>query len=501
MADFGSPVAQNVQPPSLQSLSTLMGLRGQQLQQQQQQQNLDKGAAETQMTQQNAQQRAAVAGVDWSKYDDGTGTISTDKMLGDAGLRKAAGDSFLDVVKQGAAMRGMQLQNKQTLVSLNDGLRNQFGAVVGALRTDPDVIADNPTGRQKVAQAITQFGEAGGPDAMKVAQIYAPVAVHAPQGKLVRGINAIQLQAMDASRQAGAQSPTYANTGSALQQTNPQAAEGSLGGGTGGAPIPTGVAPGQQDTVESDAQGNRYIVSRSPSGAIVGTRPVPGTQGTGGTGSGPVNLPANVTPDQRNALAGEVSTQATQASQAGGIHAINQQIYDLAQQPSTTNKWGALGSKLREYTGVDPLPFSSADDYDSMTKMVAQSNMRMSQAMGVHTDQQSSQVAQASGSQHYSPEALKNVVSVNDAMVKAQQMYASGLSNAIQNKGYGAANDFKTKWGSSFDLGAAEYMAAKDSGSASRLAEVKTKLGLSDPKKAAELAAKIKAMHDVSGMQ
>lgn len=229
MADFGSPVAQNVQPPSLQSLSTLMGLRGQQLQQQQQQQNLDKGAAETQMTQQTAQQRAAVAGVDWSKYDDGTGTISTDKMLGDASLRKAAGDSFLDVVKQGAAMRGMQLQNKQTLVSLNDGLRNQFGAVVGALRTDPDVIADNPTGRQKVAQAITQFGEAGGPDAMKVAQIYAPVAVHAPQGKLVRGINAIQLQAMDASRQASAQSPTYVDNGQQLTPTNPQAAGGSLG--------------------------------------------------------------------------------------------------------------------------------------------------------------------------------------------------------------------------------------------------------------------------------
>ena len=237
MPDFGSPVAQNVNAGNgLKTVSDLMGLQ-QQKQQiqsgaigiQQQQQNLEKGDAQTQMTKQDAQQRAAIAKVDWSKYDDGTGTVSTDKMLGDSELRKAAGDQFLDVIKHGAAVRGMQMQNKQALVNLNDGLRSQFGSVVGALRTDPDVIADNPMGRQKVTAAMDQYAQAGGPDAANIAKIYGPIVDHAPKGKLVRGISAIQLQALDASRQAGAQAPSFTDTGSGLQQTNPQAAGGDLG--------------------------------------------------------------------------------------------------------------------------------------------------------------------------------------------------------------------------------------------------------------------------------
>lgn len=237
MPDFGSPVAQNVNAGNgLKSLSDMMGLQ-QQKQQiqsgaigiQQQQQNLDKGDAQTQMTKQDAQQRAAIAKVDWNKYDDGTGTVSTDKMLGDSELRKAAGDQFLQVLQHGASVRGVQMQNKQALVNLNDGLRSQFGSVIGALRTDHDVIADNPTGRQKVTAAMGQFAQAGGPDAANIAKIYAPIVDHAPQGKLVGGISAIQLQALDASRQAAAQAPNFTDTGAALQQTNPQAAGGNLG--------------------------------------------------------------------------------------------------------------------------------------------------------------------------------------------------------------------------------------------------------------------------------
>ncbi len=238
MPDWGTPVAQNVQAPNFtQTLSGLIGLKQQQqalesgaLNIQQQQQNLTRTAAETQMTQQSAAQRQGIAGIDWSKYDDGTGTISTDKMLSDTDLRKRSGDQFPQILQTAAAARTQQLQNKQSLVNLNDGLRNQFGVVVGALRADPDVIADNPTGRQKVTAAISQFGEAGGPDAARVAQIYAPVAEHSPQGQLARGISAIQLQAMDASRQAAAEAPQYANTGGSLVQTNPQAAGGNLAG-------------------------------------------------------------------------------------------------------------------------------------------------------------------------------------------------------------------------------------------------------------------------------
>lgn len=223
--DFGAPVAAGTNPPNLaqttQTLSGLIGLK-------QQQQSLQLGAAQVQQQQQTAQQRSAIAGIDWSKYDDGTGTVSTDKMLGDKDLQSRAGDQFPDLLQKAAQIRSAQTQNKQLIANLSGTQREQFGSVVGALRTDPDVIADNTAGRQKVADSIAQFGQQS-PEAAQVAQTYGQVAVHAPQGQLARGVNAIQLQAMDASRQAGAQAPNYLATGGGFQQTNPQAAGGSMG--------------------------------------------------------------------------------------------------------------------------------------------------------------------------------------------------------------------------------------------------------------------------------
>lgn len=70
MPDFGAPVAQNVQPPSLQNLSTLMGLKGQQLQQQTQQQNLDIGANTAQAAQQTMQERQRITQMMQTGKDD-----------------------------------------------------------------------------------------------------------------------------------------------------------------------------------------------------------------------------------------------------------------------------------------------------------------------------------------------------------------------------------------------------------------------------------------------
>ena len=272
--DFGAPIAAGINPDPLSGLKTIASLMSLQQQKQaiesqgltiqQQQQNLQKGAAATQVEQQVAAQRQAIAGVDWSKYDDGTGTVSTDKMLSDPALRQAAGDQFLDVIKAGAAVRGQQITNKQAIVGLNDKLRGQFGDMVGALRTDPDVIADNPAGRQKVADAMQNFGEVGGPDAQRVAGIYGQVAVHAPPGQLARGVNAIQLQAMDASRQAAAQAPQFTGTGATLKQTNPQAAGGDLGAS---GDLITSVPPGM--SVFQDQAGNSWAFNpQNPGHAI-----------------------------------------------------------------------------------------------------------------------------------------------------------------------------------------------------------------------------------------
>jgi len=270
MADFGQPVAQNVQNP-IQTMSQFLGmqqaqqnLQTGQIAQQQAQQNLQTGQLRQQQERQTTQQRQGIANIDWSKYDDGTGTVSTDKMLSDTDLQKKAGDQFPDILQKAAMVRTQQLQNKKSLVDLNDGLRSQFGSMMGAFRNDPDVIADNPAGRQKIAQGIAQFGAAGGPDAQRVADIYAPVVTHAPPGKLQRGIEAIQLQAMDASRQAAAQSPNYVNTGASMKNVNPQAAGGNL---SGTPDIANSVAPGTHTFTGAD--GNLYAFNPQDPGRTI----------------------------------------------------------------------------------------------------------------------------------------------------------------------------------------------------------------------------------------
>lgn len=70
MPDFGAPVAQNVQAPSLQNLSTLMGLKGQQLTQQTQQQNLEIGANTAQAATQTMQERQRITQMMQSGTDD-----------------------------------------------------------------------------------------------------------------------------------------------------------------------------------------------------------------------------------------------------------------------------------------------------------------------------------------------------------------------------------------------------------------------------------------------
>lgn len=279
MPDFGAPVAANIQAPNpnqgIQTLSNLLSLQGQK-------QQLQTGAAQAQMAQQSAQQRQGIANIDWSKYDDGTGMISTDKMLGDPSLRAASGDQFMDVMKTGAMIRSQQLQNKQSLVNLNNGLRDQLGSIAGALRTDPDVVNDTPAGRQKVSDAIAQFGAAGGPDAQRVASIFGPMVQHVPQGSLARSINTLQMQAMDASRQAGAQAPSYVNTGGALSNVNPQAAGGNLNGSPD---VPLTLSPGEAasrvPTFQNGQPGTVSLGSITPG--------APGYGGGNAFGSGRLN--------------------------------------------------------------------------------------------------------------------------------------------------------------------------------------------------------------------
>lgn len=474
--DFGSPVAVNIDTSpnkGIKTLSDLMSLKqlGQTIQSgaltiQQQQQNLQKGAAETQSTEQSAAQRKGIAGIDWSKYDDGTGTVSTDRMLADDGLRTTAGDQFLDVLKQGAAIRGQQVQNKQAIAGLNDTLRNQFGSLVGALRTDPDVIADNPTGRQKVADSIRQFGEVGGPDAQRVAGIYGQVVNHAPQGQLARGINAIQLQAMDASAQAGRQAPGYASTGAKLTNTNPQAAGGNL---QGSPDIKTEVPPGA--TMFADPTGAQWQINPQNPGQAVRV------------GQGGQEKPLVLSPGDAQAipvLEEERNQARNYITSAPIAHATNEGVLHEIDKVST----GTIGPKLQGIFSSLGIASDSAEArasaYDLVGKYLERNALEAAKAMGPHTNAGLESALKANGSVSYNPTAIKKLTKLNDAIVTGAEAYQPGLEKAVSanpQRGVLAKREFDQAWAQNFDPRIMMYERAIRTGDKETKSEIERQMG------------------------
>jgi hypothetical protein len=503
MADFGAPVAQNVQTPNgLQTLSGLMNLRQQQqgldsqnLQIQQQKQNLQKGAAETQMTQQSAGQRQGIAGIDWAKYDDGTGTISTDKMLGDTELRQRAGDQFPQLLQQAAAARTQQLQNKQSIADLNGNLRSQFGSVIGALREDPDVKNDTPEGRQKVTDAITNFGAAGGPDAMKVAQIYAPVAQHAPPGQLQRGISAIQLQAEDAGRQAAAQAPSLSfvptQGGTQPFNANPQA-----GGGVG--PVGKPLIPPNQ-TIATTGGGTALV--NMAAGTVQAFKPQENAP--------QVDFPAGENGNTQAELQLQRTAAQSAANQAPTMHNLNRGIIQAVDSGVTTGKWGAFTQDIASKLGYN-LSGNEATDYNMMGKLLERNAIAAAQGMGPHTNAGLEAQVRANGSLDYTPQALRKIAALNDALTTGSTMYQSGLEGSISGSGGNvfSKRQFDQKWASAMNpssgvdgVQALRFKNAVDNADSTEQAAILKEVGGRGSKGANALLGKMRSLQQLSGSQ
>ena len=430
MADFGSPVAQNVNvDPSkgLSMLSDILGIKSKQLGIQQQQQALQGQAAQVQQEQQTAAQRQGIAGIDWSKYDDGTGVISTDKMLDDKDLQKRAGDQFLDVLKAGAGARTQQLQNKQVLVGLNNQLRDQFGSVVGALRTDPDVVNDTPAGRAKVDAAIARFGAAGGEDAQRVSQIYAPITTRAPPGQLDRGLKAIQLQAMDATQQAEAQQPRYVGAGNRLEQTNPLAA---------GSNITTGIAPGNQ--LVSDYAG-RQGVFNPQQGAV---KPI-GGQDFGATTPGEVDTVKQAT-DRIGQIRHEAQDARTQLDILNRIKALA----SVTAMGPLMDRFNKAKTLLGQLPGMERVA-ESAQNFNELTKFLAQNAARQGAALGLTGSDARLEAAQhAMPNTEMDPKTIQRVAEYQSGLVQMAKAKADALDEWLSKPGNSPKNqaEFEKVW-------------------------------------------------------
>lgn len=418
MADFQNPVANTgtYNPTQgLTSLATLYGIKNAQ------EQNKILGA-EAQQQKQTAGQRYGVAqwmqNFDPSKHVGADGTLDLDAVLGDSGLRKAAGDDYPEVVQKFISMKQGQLQNKQALIGVNDSARKGFQETIAALRTDPDVTEDNDAGRKKLDEAINQYA-AQGPDNSRIAGIYGPQAENVPKGKLAQYLSNVQLQAESAGQQAASQSPAYANAGGKQVQTNPQAAGAGADGGpslTASPDIKNTIAPGKQSF--TDAYGRVFTFNQQTGNyeaAKSEKSDTPGAKTPGET----TNTAEGAKSD--NDLYNSVTNSAKQAPQNKNILANLSKLADSGVFTGTGSQdvaalEGALGQVIPGFKGAG----DAAADRQMMGKFTQQLAMSMT-AQNYGTDQARDMVEHAiPNADNMTPQAIKKAA----AYIQGQQEIA-----------------------------------------------------------------------------
>lgn len=304
-----------------------------------------------------------------------------------------------------------------------------------------------------------------------------------------------------------APTPTFVNQG---QQANPVASgnpmvTGVAPGTPQGTPVPLGITPSQAEEVQTDAQGNRFIVQRGPRGEILATRPVPGsTTGApaagGGAPTGPVNLPPNETPQTRDALQAERGAVQAQVTNSGQMHQINRDVYSIADSGVQTGKLGGVINRLSSAIGYN-LGEGEATDYNTLGKMLARSNQQLAQSMGPHTNAGLAQQEAAGGTTDYDKNTIKKIASLNDALVTGVQMYQKGLENAISTGGIFAKRQFDQQWGSTMDPDALRLKNAVDNGNKGQIEMILKEVGGKGSPGAIALGNKLKAIRSLAGEQ
>lgn len=424
----------------------MFGKISQLLQIQQQRQGVRTATAQAEGAEQSQRQRAAIAAYDWNKHIGEDGTLDLNTVINDPELQAAAGDQWQEVVGRAIQGKTQQLESKRTLVSLRNDQRAAFAEMLGGLRSDQDVAEDTPKGRQKVTDAMVQFGEMYGEDTLPVLSAYAAPTQKAPKGRLSDALRAIQMQAQSVSQQLAAQAPTYVDTGANLLQSNPNAAAGRP-------VIPKSIAPGA--SVFTDARtGNPYRVDAQTGatadlggGGIAPTAPPSAP-------ARPSSMPAPFYPGQAHDIGNqqqEVDATRKQADTAPANRNIFRHILELADDTST----GPLVKFLQD-TKVGGQVFG--DNYQELGKYLEKNAIANMTAMGgPPSDDRLHAAVLANGSTAFNPKALKAVTEFNYATNTGLERYRQGMDAAVGTSGaidYGKLPAFKAAWAKNFDIDA-----------------------------------------------
>lgn len=391
-----------------------------------------------------------------------------------------------------------ELRNRVSSVGLNEA---------AALVQNPAIIKGDPEG---IAEALSQSRKrmidkgvpphiAEGLTAELMVNARKPGAVHQQLQDIIRA-NA------GPGTQAGViNAPlTPVSTGGAI--TPVQLQPGAPGAVQPGQAMPVTVPPTALENIETDALGNKHIVSRSPQGAILSSRPVP-------SGAPQTTQPGftSFQPGERDdipILARERAQTNSAALNARTQLFNNEQIIEISKDPQTALALTGPGAeKWARIAGAVGIPWTGnrAENFNKLAHFLALQTEQNAAAMGAGTDAARQLSGRVAGSTEMTPAALSAIAKVNNAFATGTLQFNDGMEAAIKNAGGNvlAARQFKNEWARHFDPDVYRYANALKAGDKEEINLIlgKTPEGKPTPAsiaKAKDLARKSQALNALS---
>ncbi|NIE67478.1 hypothetical protein [Burkholderia sp. Ax-1719] len=280
-----------------------------------------------------------------------------------------------------------------------------------------------------------------------------------PQG-MFNFLGQVSRAATPAPTQAAARqgATSFVNNGA---QTMPVANTGDFGQQPGtitGPGINNQISPSERQTAGTNPlTGGPTVTSKDANGNITGVTNAP-TQG--------VYVPMPGDTEAKAQLSAERESARNAAAGAGVQHENNRLVMSNIDNVGATGPAGqsfrniasALGFRAGDAT-------DSATAYDMVGKALERSALQAAQSMGPQTNAGLQAQVAANGSTAYTPQAIKNITRLNDALTSGSESYSPGLERAIAanpSAGVFAKRQFDEAWGANFDPRIYEmYNAAK----------------------------------------
>jgi hypothetical protein len=482
MPDFGNPVAGGITAPNpnqgIQTLSGLLGVAQQNQALQQGQQQLQVGAGAAQSAQQQLDERQLYqSALATGKDPDGNSVKNPDGTLNYPAVAKMA-NKYMPITGQ-QVQQGIinTLDNFNTFHSNALKLTNdQRAAVSGVLASgigEPDT-----SGVMDRLNVLAQQNPDLAPFVKSTQQSLGSITPNASPDQrnqiLRRGVQALQPAGTTAQEQLPSM-VTTTGPGGGLQavNVNPNSAQPM---GAAGPEVQQGIPLGQRSELTTNpVSGGLAVVNRGGNGQITGVTNPP-TQNVYNPQPGDVQaIPA---------LSAEREAARTSFSAAPTAHTNNQLVLQNIDNVAATGPIGQKARNALSLFGVNS-DSDSATAYDLVGKGLERSALQAAQSMGPNTNAGLDAQIKANGSLGYTPQAIKEVTKLNDALTSGVQAYQPGLERAIAANpaaGVLAKRQFDQQWGANFDPNIFKYYNAIKSGdTGEQQAIVKQLGGLNSP--------------------